>query len=205
VKRRPSAALFALLLLFASAPLFSADPPTSQPAQQPQQPSQYALGDQTLSISAGAFLPLFFLPNPAGIALLGTQLSVGGMGSLSWAAYVTPQIRVGVEIGGAFTLSPNLNTLLMLPIMARGSYVFTVYPFEIPLTLALGMNVVKYTDKSTIDLLVRPGASFMWIFNSSWTFGVNANWWIDMQFAPSAADSRVLNALEISLTALYHY
>ncbi len=106
--------------------------------------------------------------------------------------------------GEYFSQSPNANPLLMLPLIA-GIYVFTAYPFEIPLTMGVGMNIVKYVAMTTIDLLLRPGASGLWIYNSSWSFGVNLNWWFDMQFAPTAEDSRIGNFLEVSLTALYHF
>ncbi len=203
--KRPYHLVLAVIALFAlsMAPVFAADAPS-------QQPSQYGLGDQTMSINAGLFVPLFLLPT--GTALLapapgGTapHLSLGAVGSLSWAAYVAPQVRLGIDVAGDFTLSPNGNSLLMLPFVAKGSYIFTVYPFEIPLTLGVGMNIVKYVDKATIDLLIRPGISGLWIYNSSWSFGLNLNWWFDMQFAPTPADSRTGNFLEISLTALYHF
>jgi hypothetical protein len=173
------------------------------------QPSQYSLGDQTLSINAGLFIPLFLLPTGTWLLAPSSSkgpphLSLGGVGSFSWAAYVGPQIRVGLDIGGTFTFSPNVNALLMLPMLAKASYVFTLYPFEIPVSFAAGMNIIKYVDQTTIDLLLRPGASLYWIFNSSWSFGVNLNYWFDMQLA-DPANSRVANFLEFSLSALYHY
>ena len=189
-----------VLLCAGSLPLFAADAPSKEP-------SQYGLGDQTMSIDAGMFIPLFLLPT--GTTLLAgspPHLTLGGVGGLTWAAYVAPQIRLGIEVEGEyFSQSPNANPLLMLPFIARGSWVFSAYPFEIPLTFGLGMNIVKYVDMTTIDLLLRPGVSGLWIYNSSWSFGVNLNWWFDMQFAPTAADSRIGNFLEVSLTALYHF
>jgi hypothetical protein len=185
-----------LLAAFSASPLFAADAPKNQV-------SQYALGDQTLAINAGLFFPLFLMPT--GTPLLSgspPQLSLGGLGSLSWAVYVAPQVRIGAELGGAFTFSPNGNLLLMLPILAKASYAFTVYPFEIPVTFGLGMNILKYVDQYYVDLLIRPGASLYWIFNSSWSFGLNLNYWLDFQFS---SNFRVGNFLEVSLSALYHY
>jgi hypothetical protein len=198
VKRHLMCAI-AVLLACALTPLFAADGAVSTP-------SQYSLGDQTLSINAGLFIPLFLMPT--GTPLLAgdpSQLTLGGVGSLSWAVYVAPQLRIGAEIGGSFTFSPNLNALLMLPVLAKASYVFPFYPFEIPITLALGMNVITYVDQHYFDFLVRPGASFYWILNSSWSFGLNVNYWFDMQFSPHPSESRTGNFLETSLSALYHY
>lgn len=172
--------------------------------------SQYSLGDQTLSINLGLFVPLFLLPTGTWFLTPSSaggpaHLSLGGVGSFSWAAYLTPRIRVGADIGGTFTFSPNVNALLMLPILAKATYVFPLYPFEIPVSFAVGMNIIKYVDQTTIDLLFRPGASFFWIFNSSWSFGLNLNYWFDMQFSPDPTQSRIGNFLEVSLGALYHY
>jgi len=173
-------------------------------AGNPAPASQYSLGDQTLSINAGMFVPLFLLPT--GTVLLASSpphLSLGGDGYLSWAAYVTPQIRLGLDVAGTFTFDPNSNALLMLPFLAKISYSFMAYPFEIPVSLGVGMNIIKYTDLSTIDLLVKPGVALYWIFDSSWSFGLNLGYWFDMQFDPT--NSRVGNFLDISLGALYHY
>jgi len=199
--KQPCRIALAVIALFASslASAFAADTPSSQP-------SQYSLGDQTLSINAGVFVPLFLLPT--GTSLLAgspPHLSLGAVGSLNWAAYVAPRVRLGLDVAGNFTVSPNGNSLLMLPFVAKVSYILTAYPFEIPFSLGVGMNIVKYVDKSTIDLLLRPGVSGFWIFNSSWSFGLNLNWWFDMQFAANPASSRIGNFLEISLSALYHF
>jgi hypothetical protein len=171
--------------------------PTGKPA------AAYALGDQVLSISLGPFAPLFFLANDGSTSA--TNLTLGGTGSIAWSAYVTGAIRVGAEVGGVFSFSPNMNVLLMLPILARAEYVLTFYPFEVPISLGIGMNIVKYGELATIDLLIKPGASAMWIYDSKWSFGLNLAWWWDMQFSKTPSQSRVGNFLELSLTALYHY
>ena len=167
-------------------------------------PSQYSLGDQTLSINAGLFVPLFFLSTQSG-SVGASNLSIGGVGSIDWAAYVSPHIRVGAALGGTFTFDPNWTALLMVPIIAKVSYLIDFYPWEIPITLGAGINILKYSDQSTIDLLIKPGTALMWTYNSSWTFGLNMNYWWDMQFAPTAGQSRVGNFLEFSLSAFYHY
>ena len=197
----PSRIAIALLVLASlSAPAFAADD-SAGPST-----SQYSLGDQTMSINAGLFLPLFDLPSGV-IFLAGSppQLTPGAVGSLSWAAYVAPQIRVGVDIAGNFMLDPNSNVLLMLPFVAKASYIFSFYPFEVPVTMGVGANIVKYTSLSTLDLLLRPGAGLYWIYNSSWSFGANLNYWFDMAFNTNPASTRYGSFLEFSLSALYHF
>lgn len=201
--KRPLRVLFCVCLLVAVSSLS----PVGAADNQKTPTSQYSLGDQTFSINAGLFVPLFLLPT--GTVFLASNpphLSLGGAGYLSWAVYVTPEVRLGLDfVGGTFSFSPNGNALLMLPFLAKVSYSFTTYPFEIPISLGVGMNVVKYTDLTTIDLLVKPGASLFWIYNSSWSFGVNLGYWFDMQFAPDPAQSRIGSFLDISLGAFYHY
>ena len=153
-------------------PASPAEPPAAAPAQPPAVVTQYALGDQTLSINAGLFIPLFFLALD-GSGVGPTHLALGGTGSIAWATYVTGQVRIGLEVGGVFAFDLNGNTLLMLPILAKGQYVFSLYPFEVPVGLGVGMNVVKLGSASTIDLLLKPTASALWIFDSNWSFGVN--------------------------------
>ncbi|HET6485112.1 MAG TPA: hypothetical protein VFH83_01760 [Spirochaetia bacterium] len=201
MKRSSSVLLCSLLLaaVLSVAPLAAADNP-------PAQTSQYSLGDQTLTINAGLFVPLFLLPTWT--PLVGSSpphLSLGGDGYLSWAAYVTPHVRLGIDVAGTFSFDPNNNALLMLPFIAKVSYSFNAYPFEIPISLGVGMNVIKYTDLSTIDLLVKPGVALYWIYDSSWSFGLNLGYWFDVQFDTNPANSRVGNFLDISLGALYHY
>jgi hypothetical protein len=197
---KPARVIAILMLAFAcaAAPGFAADGT--------EVASQYALGDQTMSINAGLFVPLFLLPSGT-VLLAGNppQLTFGAVGSLTWAAYVTPQIRLGADVGGNFTLSPNSNVLLMLPFVAKIAYIFTFYPFELPLSFGVGMNIVKYVDKSSLDLLLRPGASFYWIYNANWSFGVNLLYWFDMQFNKDPSLTRYGNFLEFSLSALYHF
>jgi hypothetical protein len=195
-------ALAAMLAVF----LFCALPAVAQKQTAENEPtgSAYGLGDQVFSISFGPFIPLFYLPN---IGSEGTNLTLGGTASIAWSAYVTGSIRVGAEVGGVFDFSrPNLNTLLMLPILVRAQYVMTFYPFEVPLSLGMGMNIVKYGEQKNIDLLIKPGASLMWIYDSKWSFGLNVAWWFDMQFYPNdPSQSRTGNFLEVSLSALYHF
>jgi hypothetical protein len=198
--KTPRWSVVAAVLFLAALPLTAQDAPETDPAPSA---SVYALGDQALVISLGPFIPLFFLASNGDTAP--TQLTLGGTGSISWMAYLSGAVRVGAEIGGMFAFSPNGNVLLALPILARAQYVLTFYPFEVPLSLGVGMNIVKYQDLATIDLLIKPGVSGLWIYDSKWSFGLNLAWWWDMQFATDPAQSRVGNFLEVSLTALYHY
>lgn len=198
--KRPAVVALLAVLALCAVPLAGQEASEEEAAPSA---SAYALGDQVLSINLGPFIPLFFLANDGSVTA--TNLTLGGAGSIAWSAYVSGAIRIGAEVGGVFSFSPNMNLLLMLPILARAQYVLTFYPFEVPLSLGVGMNIVKYGELATIDLLIKPGASALWIYDSKWSFGVNLAWWWDMQFAADPAESRIGNFLEVSLSALYHY
>ena len=181
--------------LCAMAPAFAAGDSTA---------SQYSLGDQTLSINAGTFIPLFLFGGNPQVGNM--NLSVGGVGTIDWAAYLSPHWRIGASLGGTFTFDPNYTLLLMVPIVAKISYLIDFYPWEVPLTFGAGMNIIKYSADSTIDLLLKPGTGILWTYNSSWSFGLNLNWWWDMQFSGAARNGFTAgNFLEVSLSAFYHY
>jgi hypothetical protein len=193
-------AIVALLMLSASAAFAQSE---NTPPASPIVPTR-TLGDQVLQISVGPIIPLFFQSLTGTPAVLPTGLTLGGTGSLQWNAYVSKNIRVGVQIGGMFALSRRGNTLLMVPIEARGAYIFSVYPFEFPVTLGLGMNIVKYVDEVWIDPILKIGSGVFWQFDVTWSFGLNLNyWWVP--HISSLADTRFGNFLEISLSALYNF
>ncbi|MBU8912534.1 MAG: hypothetical protein KOO61_00805 [Spirochaetales bacterium] len=168
----------------------------------------YSLGDQTLRINLGTFFPLFFFGGPDGPAP--ANLTLGGAGSLVWESYLSSTITIGVEVGGSFSFTPNFRTLFMLPIAVRGSYIFNLYPFEIPVTLAAGMNFSRLSDIQKIDPFVKAGGSFLWNYSSQWAFGGNLFYWFVPQIylatSPAGADAtRYGNFLEFTLSALYHF
>ncbi len=181
-----------------------AQPPAAEKPAAPEGGPQYSLGDQTFAVTLGGFIPLFFMSwQPA---TFNTQLSPGGLGFLQWQAYVSPSIRVGADLGGMFSFDVNLMPLFELQLVARGSYVFSLYPLEIPVSLGIGATLVSYQGNTTFDPIIKPGVSVFWVFNSSWSFGLNVVYWWDMMFNTTAPDhSRVGNFLEISLSALYHF
>jgi hypothetical protein len=163
----------------------------------------HTLGDQVLQISAGLFVPLFFQAvSPPDVAVTG--LTLGGAGSLQWNAYVSKDIRIGIEVGGMFAFSKRRNTLLMVPIDVKASYVFAAYPFEFPVSLGVGVNVVKYVDDVYVDPILKPGFGVFWQFDVTWSFGLNVvYWWVP--HISTAADTRFGNFLEITLSALYNF
>ena len=179
----------------------------------------YSLGDQTLEINLGTLIPLFYLGGPDGIAA--TNLSLGGLGSFAWSSYITNTFKLGVEVGGTFLLTPNSTPLFqfstepnrilyVVPIAATATYVFSAYPFEFPVSVALGTSISRLEDLTKVDPFAKAGGSFFWNFSSQWAFGANLKYWFIPQIytasTPAGSDAtRFGNFLEFSLSALYHF
>lgn len=167
----------------------------------------HELGDQTLGINLGLFVPLFFT---GGDAAAPANLTLGAVGSLAWGSYITNEFKLGLEAGGSFALTPNRRTLFLLPIVVNASYIFQAYPFEFPVTMGLGMSFARLEEYWKLDPFVKAGGSFFWNYSSQWAFGANLHYWVIPQIytagsVAGADESRVGNFLEFTLSALYHF
>jgi hypothetical protein len=198
--RSPLVLSLAVLLFMLSAPLLSAQQEEAAPIE------IYSLGQQSITLSLGLHIPLFFLSfEGQGYP---TNLALGAAGGLQWGIHLDNHFMVGAEIGGAFAKSELDNLLLMLPIVAKGTYIFHIFPIEIPVSLGIGMNLIKYQSQSHIDLILKPDVSPMWKYNSSWSFGLNIAYWWVFQFATGNQDAdkaRMGHFLSIMPTAQYNF
>lgn len=202
------------MLLLGVASLALAPALTAQDAEAPETDDEeifvptYSLGDQTLAINLGLFAPLFFAGGPDGIA--STNLTLGGVGSLAWGSYITNEFKLGVEVGGSFSFTPNRRALFIVPIVANASYIFGAYPFEFPVSMGLGMSFSRVDDLLKVDPFVKGGGGFYWNYSGQWAFGANAQYWFIPQIytdrSPAgASETRLGNFLEITFSALYHF
>jgi len=145
----------------------------------------YDLGNQLLIINGGLFLPLFF--QELGGTIHDTNLSLGGVGSIQWAAHLNNTKTLGLEGGGMFAFSPNNRSL----------------------SISAGINFTRLGSSFQILPIVKPGVSAYWNYSSEWAFGVNFfYWWIPNIYTgpnPPKEQSRLGNFLEISLSAMYHF
>ncbi len=167
----------------------------------------YSLGNQMLMINAGMFVPLFF--QSLGGDIESTNLSLGGVGSLQWSAFINNNMTLGVEGGGMFAFSPNERNLFMLPVTVRYAYILRLYPFEFPLSFAAGFNFTKLDSSFQILPILKPGVSAYWNYSPEWAFGMNfIYWWSPNIYSgptPPRDHSRLGNFLEITFSALYHF
>ena len=167
----------------------------------------YVLGDRMIMINGGLFTPLFFqdttgTPHP-------TNLSMGGVGSIQFSAYLDNNNSLGIEGGGMFAFTEDNNNLFMLPVTARYSYILRKYPFDFPLSIAAGANFIRYGSTFRILPILKPGISIYWNYSNAWAFGLNVvYWWSPEMYmgpAPPRAHSRFGNFLETTLSARYYF
>lgn len=168
----------------------------------------YSLGDQTLAINLGTQIPLFYAGGPDGIA--STNLTLGGMGSLAWASYITNEFKLGIEVGGSFSFTPNRRTLFIVPFVVNAEYIFNNFPFTFPVSLGVGTSVARLEDATKFDPFLKAGGSVYWNFSSQWAFGANLKYWFIPQIylpsTPAGPDgTRFGNFVELTLSALYHF
>lgn len=165
----------------------------------------YSLGQQTIAISAGLFIPLFF-QSFDGTYSDTTNLALGGCGSLMWGIHLNNHWLVGLEVAGIFSRSVQKNFLYQVPIVVRGSYSFHIFPFEFPVYLGLGMDIVKIggAPQTQVNFIMKPGFSALWKYNISWGFGLNAvYWWVPQPWKENKG--RMGNFLDVTLTAQYSF
>jgi hypothetical protein len=165
----------------------------------------YSLGDQIFSLNAGLCIPLFFFGGPQ---VSPTNMSLGGAGSLHWAAYLNNHLTLGGELSGSFSFSPLGRTVAIIPITVKMSYFFYAYPFEIPIHLGAGVSITTLEELYHVGPILKPGASFYWNINGTWAIGLNLVYWFTPQWYVNPdlrEQSRYGNFLETTFSLLYHF
>jgi hypothetical protein len=165
-------------------------------------PDLYRAGDRTFTISIGLQVPTIFTGK--GMDGNSSNIKLGGLLSLSFNYFLSPNWFVGAELGGMFAPTGGKNMLFIVPFGPRIGYQLAVNRFEIPLTLMIGAARQSYLEKVYFGLIIKPGVSGFFRFNPDWSFGLNAQWWILPQWPVNGKDA-VGNFLEISLSARYHF
>ena len=194
--RKGKTAILLTLLLVLCAPLL--------PAQDEEAGSVaiYSAGQVSLSLNAGMFIPLFLQSFQGDYSE--PNLKLGGLGSLMVGMHLDNNWFLGAEVSGMFAKDIRENLMLMVPITLKGAYFFHFFPFEIPVYLGAGMNLMKLAEQRQIDFILKPGFSSYWKYSSAWAFGLNFVYWLDFQPWKEDPDkARMGNFLEISLSAKY--
>jgi len=170
--------------------------------------SYHSKGDQTFSIEAGLFLPLFTvdLSGSDGVRSLSGQLSPGGSGFLSYCGYLSSNFRVGGEFGGMFAANLNDNMFYMVPIMVKSVYDININTyFTVPLYLSAGVTLNTYLDYFSVDPIIIPAVGFNWNYDSEWSFVLKYSFWIVPEIAAETNQSSLGVLSDLRLGVEYNF
>jgi hypothetical protein len=173
-------------------------------------PPTYILGNQNIVINLGPFIPMFFVSFKDG-SVLPANLYVGAKLGFQWQSYLSNEFSIGIELNGALSLSPNFNILWMLPLGVKASYTIHAFPFEIPISLTMGMCLESYLQSTRIDFFTKPEVSFYWKFDPAWALGLSVGYLLIPQLANEkqediqSGQSFLGNFLEITAGFCFHF
>jgi len=205
--------IMALPLLFIGVIGSQENTPEDNPFIPQSKINQRYQGDQSFSISAGTVIPLFTVLlhdisiSEKGAGASKTQLTVGGVGYLTYNVYLFPNIKLGLQLGGTFEWDINRNLLYMIPLVLRGSYEFRpLGRMTIPLHLGLGINMASWKEEFEVDFLLKAGFGMYFDWNVEWSFGVDFYYWFVPQLASKDEQyDSIANFSDITLAAEYHF
>lgn len=169
----------------------------------------YSKGSQTFSINLGFLIPLFILfPNQDSFYVpFNDQLTLGGTGSLEWAAFLNNRWSLGVGLAGTFAFTPQENTHSLIPITANLTYNFLFNSFEVPIILGVGFAVNQVDDQVYFGSIAKIGTGLFWNKNAEWAFGIRTQYWIvpEIYFGSQSDLTAYGNFLDIGLSAKFHF
>ena len=164
----------------------------------------HELGDQIFALRAGVLLPLFF-HDFDGNDPYDSNSTVGASGAIQWNFYLATSFRIGLEIGLAFSLDPNMNLYNMIPILFNATYVITVSRFEFPISLSTGLNILNYQEFYNFGILVKPGIAGYWRYDANLSFGINVAYWWAIEFPVEEYPAVAGNFIDITPSLFYHF
>jgi len=205
--------IIALSLLLIEVTTAQEDGPEENPFVPQSAINQRYQGDQSFSIAAGAIIPLFTTLlhdidiSGKGSGATKTQLTVGGVGYLTYSLYAFPNIKLGLQLGGSFEWDINRNLLYMIPLVLRGTYEFRpLGRMTIPLHLGIGINMASWKEEFEVDFLLKPGFGLYFDWNVEWSFGVDFSYLFVPQLASKDKQyNAIANFMDITLVAEYHF
>jgi len=179
-----------------------------EPSSQPQGVT-HILGDQSMTFSLGGFLPLFFIRLADG-SVEATNMVFGAKGSLQYNTYLAHTWLLSFELAGALGFTPNFNIYWSLPLTAKISYIWYLYPLELYFTLGLGANFQSFLGYSRIDFISRPEMGIYFLLDAKLKLGLSFSYWFNPQFATAEQEankpgqSRIGNFMDVSFSLIYH-
>ncbi len=161
-----------------------------------------SLGDQNFSLTAGAAIPLFYTGQNGRVK---TNITVGGLLSLSYNFFLPLNFFVGAEAGGMFAGTLGKNMIYIVPFGVRAGYQLNLGRFEFPISFMIGGAVQRYLETDYLGLFMKPSLSAFFRATDTWSFGLNASWWIVPQWVKESRKNMTGHFLEVSLSARFHF
>jgi hypothetical protein len=193
-----------LFLYLPCSPALAQDQNQEEEQTEEQPFTVYSLGQHSISLSLGLFIPLFFQSFDWDYSR--TNLKLGVAGFFQWGIHLNNNWMVGLEVGGMLGRSIQENRLYQLSFTAKGTYIIHFFPFEFPIFVGTGLDVVKYTDQVHLNWIVKPGFSSIWKYNDKWGFGLNVvYWWVLQPWKYDPDLGRMGNFLDVTATAQYNF
>ncbi len=174
---------------------------TSPDKAQNPSTSPYKFGDQAISLSAGAMIPLgIYGGSGMGSTYLGADFA------FSYRYFLDRQWAVGGAIAGAFNSTTAGRSLFTAPLDAEISWWKAVVPFEFFVESGLGAYTMRLDSYGIIDPFAKLGAGALWQTGSGWSVGIRAEGWFipEIHYGDYSSLTRYGLSLDAGLIAVYH-
>ncbi len=163
-------------------------------------------GDQSITILAGGFIPLFVLDNN-GALISPSNMYPGASFGVQYRYMLGKSIGIGGSIAGSFVTTVGGGTLFFAPIGVTAAWIGGGEPMEYEISTELGMNILRLYGNGLIEPYAKLGAGFSRYVSSSWSVGAKVSWCFMPEFHLGTYSSlnSYANFLEFSVGAVYHF
>ena len=165
--------------------------------------SPYKFGDQAISLSAGAMIPLGIY---GGTAPATGKTFLGADFSFSYRFFLDRQWAIGGAIAGAFNSTTAGRSLFTLPLDAELSWWKAVVPFEFFVESGAGAYMMRLDTHGIFDPFAKLGAGALWQTGSGWSVGLTTEGWYipEIHYGDYSSLNRTGISLDVGLIAVYH-
>lgn len=163
-------------------------------------------GDQSITIIAGGFIPLFVLDNNG--ALISTpNMSPGATFGLQYRYMLGKHFGVGGTVAGSYVNTIGGGTLFLAPIGASAAWVTGSELLEFEGSAELGLNIMRLYGNGLISPYAKLGVGLGRYISTAWSIGANVNWWFvpELHFGSYSKLNAYANFLAFTLGAAYHF
>lgn len=163
-------------------------------------------GDQSITILAGGFIPLFVLDS-TGAIMSPSNMYPGASFDVQYRYMLGNHVGVGGSISGAFVTTIGGGTLFFAPIGATAAWIGGGDPLEYEAFTELGMNIMRLYGNGLIEPYAKLGAGVSRYVTSAWSIGVKVAWCFfpEFHFGSYSNLNCYANFLQFSIGASYHF